>query len=354
MGQSLMTKSLTSRLRARFAETRRRSGGEEASRIAQFWWAMASLCVVVALVAVAALLYVHPPGYRQFVANFPESGNVVPGADVRVGGVRVGKVVSMKLQDEAVRVLFTVRDGIRIGRESAVDVRMATPIGGVYLAVTPAGPGTIGAEGIPPDRVTLPYQVSKLLPDATVKIRQVDTAGLERTLADVSDTLRAIPNGGLTDMVTSADKLSAVFAQQRRAVDAILELTGNYADVITENRKQIDSVVDALANLITQLYPYIGNIGPLLGDLNSLIGFLGASVPPLANQKFVPIVETLISVQPSLDELGGSVGSLISRLSGIINGLADSVSPAGVPVVKRSQELLRLSQACVPTPNRGC
>jgi len=342
------------RLRARLAEARRRSGGEEASRIAQFWWAMASLVIVVAVVTMAAVLYVHPPGYRQFVANFPESGNVVPGDDVRVGGVRVGKVVSMKLQEQSVRVLFTVRDGIRIGNESAVDVRMATPIGGLYLAVTPSGPGTLAAEGIPPDRVTLPYQVSKLLPDATVKIQQVDTGNLERTLADVSTTLRAIPNGGLTDMVTSADKLSAVFAQQRRAVDSILELTGNYADVITENRKEIDSVVDALANLITQLYPYIGNIGPLLDDLNSLIGFLGASVPPLANQKFVPIVETLISVKPSLDELGGAVGTLISRLSGIVNGLAGSVGPAGVPVVKRSQELLRLSQACVPTPDRGC
>ena len=55
-------------------------------------------------------------GYDNYAAYFSEAGGIKPRNQVRVSGVGVGRVSDVRLEGTKVRVGFTVRKGVELGR----------------------------------------------------------------------------------------------------------------------------------------------------------------------------------------------------------------------------------------------
>lgn len=103
------------------------------------------LGAVVLIVAVVFLGWAYSrsnagdPGGYQLVASFDRVDGLDVGADVRLSGIKIGKILeeSLDLDTYRARVRFSVRQGVELPTDSSAAVVSASLLGGKYLALTP-------------------------------------------------------------------------------------------------------------------------------------------------------------------------------------------------------------------------
>lgn len=92
------------------------------------WGIVGVLALVVAVVA-AVVVYSLPIGHRTYTAAFETTGGAHAGDDVRIAGISVGSVTSMKLDGDHVQVAFEVDENVELGDATSLGVRLLTPVG---------------------------------------------------------------------------------------------------------------------------------------------------------------------------------------------------------------------------------
>ena len=115
-----------------------------------------SLAVIAALILAAFRAQDLPliGGGDVYYAAFSESGGHKANDEVRIAGVRVGKVEEVTLDGDHVRVAFRVDSGNQFGTETAAAIKIKTLLGSMYLALQPAGSGQMAEESeIPEERM---------------------------------------------------------------------------------------------------------------------------------------------------------------------------------------------------------
>lgn len=103
------------------------------------------LGAVVLLVAAGFLIWayqrssVSATGGYELRALFDRVDGLEVGADVRVAGIRVGKVIDQYLDTDTYRavVVFTVKEDVRLPRDSTASVVSSGLLGSRYLNIVP-------------------------------------------------------------------------------------------------------------------------------------------------------------------------------------------------------------------------
>ncbi len=113
------------------------------------------LGAMVLLVAAVFLIFAYTSsdlkpvlGY-QVTARFNSIDGLTVGSDVRIGGVKVGSVVSQAIDQDRYQAVvdFTVRPEIRLPQDTLVSVTSSGLLGGKYLKLDPGGSETIVGNG---------------------------------------------------------------------------------------------------------------------------------------------------------------------------------------------------------------
>jgi phospholipid/cholesterol/gamma-HCH transport system substrate-binding protein len=80
-------------------------------------------------------------GEYTLTASFRSADGVSVGTDVRLAGVKVGRVSDIRLDPETYRAnaVFTVREGINVPDDSAVAISSEGLLGGNYVEILPGG-----------------------------------------------------------------------------------------------------------------------------------------------------------------------------------------------------------------------
>jgi len=103
---------------------------------------------VVLAVAVGFLIYAGQmtgvsAGQSEYTlsASFRSADGVDVGTDVRLAGVKVGRVTAIELDPETYRAetAFTVREGIEVPDDSAIAISSEGLLGGNYVEILPGG-----------------------------------------------------------------------------------------------------------------------------------------------------------------------------------------------------------------------
>lgn len=81
------------------------------------------------------------PGGYELVARFERIDGLEVGADVKIAGIKVGRVLAADIDPETWRaeVRFSVKAGLEIPADSTAAVASAGLLGGKYLALVPGG-----------------------------------------------------------------------------------------------------------------------------------------------------------------------------------------------------------------------
>src|SRR5205085_2414903 len=154
---------------------------------------LGTITVVVMLVVMAAAFNLSQfPGFRggTFHAEFSDASGLHRGNMVQVGGIRVGRVKDVALEDSnKVLVTFEVDNGVDFGTDSRASIEVLNLLGEKYLDLQPAGPGQLGSDDvIPVDRTQSAYDIVGVFSDLTTTTERIDTGRLTKALDVVADT----------------------------------------------------------------------------------------------------------------------------------------------------------------------
>ncbi len=113
------------------------------------------LGALVLLVAVSFFAWAYAradvgdPGGYTLVAKFESIGDLEPGGDVRISGIRIGQILSLDLDPISFRaqVRFSVLSDIELPADSSAQIVSASLLGGKYLSITPGGDEVVLADG---------------------------------------------------------------------------------------------------------------------------------------------------------------------------------------------------------------
>jgi phospholipid/cholesterol/gamma-HCH transport system substrate-binding protein len=207
-------------------------------------------------------------GGKVYQAAFTEAAGLQPNDEVRVAGVKVGKVTGVELDGDRVLVHFRVKNA-EFGKNSRADIRIKTVLGRKFLMLTPDGPGQLGTDDvIPVTRTSSPYDISEAFQGLASTVGQIDTAQLEKSFTTLADTFKDTPDEVRTSLtglsrlsrtIASRDDQLKLLLQRSRTVTAVLsqrdeDLTAFMADaslILTEIRARREAIHQLLVTTVT-------------------------------------------------------------------------------------------------------
>src|SRR6266545_8102709 len=68
-------------------------------------------------------------GGTTYTAAFAEAAGLRKNEEVRIAGVKVGKVTALDLEGDHVKVTFRVNDGVRVGDLTRAEIKIKTVLG---------------------------------------------------------------------------------------------------------------------------------------------------------------------------------------------------------------------------------
>ena len=259
-------------------------------------------------------------GGEQYSAAFTEAAGLRAGNDVRVGGVKVGRVQKVSLDGTHVRVDFAVED-VRLSDRTRALIEIGTLLGNKYLTLQPGdgAPLDSGAE-IPLERTTAPYDIVPAFADLTRTVQDIDTAQLAEAFTTLADTFRDAPphvrgaldgisrlsrtlvtrDEALTRLLGHTEGLTEVLAGRRTE---LVRLMGDGSLLLQELDARQAAISDLLAGtqrLADELSGLVDDneavIGPALADLEKVGAILSANQANLAKsiEMLYPTTRALI------------------------------------------------------------
>lgn len=89
------------------------------------------------------------PGGYTLRAKFDRVDGLENGGDVRISGIKVGRVLTQELDSQTFRaeVTFSVRNGIELPSDSSAAIVSSGLLGGKFLSVVPGGEDQILGDG---------------------------------------------------------------------------------------------------------------------------------------------------------------------------------------------------------------
>ncbi len=178
-------------------------------------------------------------GGDTYYAAFSEAGGLKPDDEVRIAGVRVGKVNAVELDGNKVKVTFKVDSGADFGPETSAAIKVKTILGQMFLSLGPAGKGQM-KEGatIPVSRTSSPYDVVEAFEGLARTSDDIDTDQLAASFRVLSDLARNTPEE-FQAALTGVSALSRNVAKRDAELNTLLNNLNTVAGVLDERDEDI-------------------------------------------------------------------------------------------------------------------
>jgi phospholipid/cholesterol/gamma-HCH transport system substrate-binding protein len=257
--------------------------------------------VVIALALTVAMFSDDLPiigGGTSYSAEFSEAAGLTPDDEVRIAGVKVGKVTDIELDHDKVVVTFKVKDAW-VGDQTTAAIKIKTVLGQKYLALEPDGSEVLDPSiAIPRNRTVAPYDVLEAFRGLAETTNAIDTSQLAesfeviaQTFGDTPDDVRGALTGlqQLSQTVSSRDQqLATLLANTRKISDTLADRDAEVAKLlqdgnlllaeISRRRDAISALLEGTQALAKELTGLVDDnqqqLGPVLTSLDQLTGML--------------------------------------------------------------------------------
>ncbi|MGH3864474.1 MCE family protein [Actinokineospora sp.] len=273
--------------------------------------------LVIALALVAAVnsddLPVIGAG-TSYSAEFSEASGIQADDEVRVAGIKVGKVSDVELDGDKVLVTFKIKDAW-IGDRTRAEIKIKTLLGQKYLSLEPEGAEVLNPDvRIPRERTMAPYDVLEAFRGLAETVNEVDTVQLAKsfeviseTFADTPDEVKGALNGlqSLSRTISSRDQeLATLLSNTRQISQTLADRDAEVAKLLSDGnlllgelnsrKKAISALLTGTRTLSQELQGLVADnnaqLGPVLQSLDQLTSMLQRNQDSLAEgiKKFGP------------------------------------------------------------------
>lgn len=280
-----------------------------------------------------------------YAAEFSETAGLATGDDVRIAGVRVGRVSAIELDGASARVSFRV-SGAWLGDTTTASIRLKTLLGQKYLALDPAGRDQLDpGVPIPRARTTVPYDVLPAFHQLSSTVDRIDTDQLSLAFQTIATTLAHTPAdvrkalsglSRLADSVASRDsQLSRLLAGTRTVSATLAGRDAEVARLFTDGNQllaevqrresAISALLDGSRRLATELSGLVcdndRDLAPTLTQLDQLTSMLHRNQDSLARsvRTLAPFVRLATNLSGNGHWVDGYLCGLVLPAIGPVN-----------------------------------
>ncbi len=266
--------------------------------------------VVIGAISIAVLVLMLTAAFRAqdlpligggdtYYAEFDEAGGLKVNDEVRMAGVRIGKVASIEIADGKVKVGFKIKTDAEFGDETGAAIKVKTILGSMFLSLEPAGSGQLDeGDTIPADRTTSPFDVVDAFEGLAETSADIDTDQLAASLTTLADLTRNTPEefraalegvSALSEVVASRDEEINRLLQSLKRVSTVLDARDEDiialmrdADILfralLERREAIHNILVATVTLSQELTALVresrADLKPALRHLESVLAVI--------------------------------------------------------------------------------
>jgi phospholipid/cholesterol/gamma-HCH transport system substrate-binding protein len=255
-------------------------------------------------------------GGDAYKAEFSEAAGLKPEDEVRVAGVKVGKVLSVDLDGDKVLVEFRVRDA-RLGQQTRADIRIKTLLGRKLLSITPEGDGELepGAT-IPLARTTAPFDIVDAFRDLATTAEDIDGDQLAESFTVLADAFRDTPDevrasleglsrisntiasrdDELRELLRRTESVTQILSDRDEDLVAFMRDSSLVLQELRARREAISRLLDTTVVLSEQLIALVrenrAQLGPTLAELEQVVALLRRNQDNLdaSIERFAPFV----------------------------------------------------------------
>ncbi|ALL75452.1 ABC transporter substrate-binding protein [Pseudonocardia sp. EC080610-09] len=269
------------------------------------------LVTVVALTLAAFNYEALFSGATRYTAEFPEAAGLQANDRVTVAGVEAGRVQSVELEGDHVKVDFSVEEAW-VGNRTTASIEIATLLGSKFLALDPRGDAEQDPDApIGRDRTKSPFDVVDAFNGLSGTIDQLDTDQLATSLTTHSDTFRETPPeirgaldglSRLSNTISSRDgQLKQLLANTRQLSTTLADRRGDVVKLVDDGNLllgELQQRKDAIANLLDGVQKLSVQLRGLVGD---------------NQEQLRPALETVDKVLAVLEENRDNLGEILDK-----------------------------------------
>lgn len=310
----------------------------------RLWLGVIAIAVVSVLVGVLMIVRVADVGYTSYTARFLQAAALKVGNPITVAGIPVGEVKSMKLMGDHVEAKLAVRNDVFLGAESRAVIKITTILGSRYLALEPAGSGSLPDRTFALNRTEVPYDLQEALADVTTTYEQVDSDKFAQTLSVLGKQMAGLP-AVVPQALANTQKLANIIATRRDQLGNLLQTTETVANTLRAQQSTVGSLVRQGNTLVGEFVARRASFQAMLAALTSLVETLSGIIIDDRPE----LEKTLVNLRELSDLLGKHDDLLRSILQSgpvALRGLANATGNGNAADINVSNGLLIDSWMC--------
>lgn len=274
------------------------------------WARIVAAVVVVALAGWLLYGVVSDIGKKHITAHFPSTTGLYAGDDVRVLGVKVGRIDSIEPGRDQVKVEMTVDRGIDIPADAKAVTVSPSLVSARFVQLAPAydgGPKMENNGEIPIEHTAVPVEWDDIKAELTKLSKALGPVGEDKqgSFGRVIDT--AAKNLGDGNAQAFRDTLRELSHTLNTLSDGRTDLFGTI--------RNLQQFVDVLSKSNEQIVQFGGRLASVSSVLSDTSADLGAGLDNLDS--------AVADVKRFLDERGGALTESVQRLTDVTQLLAD-------------------------------
>ncbi|MGH3413671.1 MAG: MCE family protein [Marmoricola sp.] len=247
-------------------------------------------------------------GGDTYHADFPDSSGLKSGDEVRIAGVRVGKVTDVALAGDHVDVTFKIKTDSRFGQDSGAQIKVKTLLGAMYLALDPQGPGQLPTDStIPESRTQSAYNVVQAFSGLASHVQKIDVGQLRTSLNTLADATQGTPQA-FRSTLRGVSALSTNVAKRNDQINTLLHHIKTVSGILSSHNHDIVSLMkdgDVLLRALVQrraaIHRLLVSTSTLSKQLTGLVQDSRADLKP-ALRNLQGVVDMLLKNQNNIDQ----------------------------------------------------
>jgi phospholipid/cholesterol/gamma-HCH transport system substrate-binding protein len=250
--------------------------------------------------AAGAFVALHGPSGTRVTVYFRDAVGIYKGSDVRVLGVKVGTVGSVRAEGTQVRAVMTVDRGEDVPAGAKAVAVAPSLVADRYVQLTPAytsGPKIASGTVIPADRTATPMELDKVYDSIRKLATDLGPKGLNKdgALSRVLETGEKNLTGNGRDIRTTTERMAQA------------------AKTLSGSQKDLFATIRGLQTFTTMLKTNDGQVRLAERQLADVSGFLAADRQEL-DAALKALTEALarvkVFIHDNREQVAGNVGKL--------------------------------------------
>jgi phospholipid/cholesterol/gamma-HCH transport system substrate-binding protein len=227
----------------------------------------------------------------EIQVNLGDAAGLTEGAAVRVAGVQVGQVDTMRVDHNQARLTVSLGSSAQIREDAKVQVRARSVLGEKYLEITPISRDTPLLKTGATLSVTTPQtEIDELVNSLGPLVTAMDAEAMHQAMVKLGDELERDPDqlarmlGNIDTIINNGAKASAsldgLMSETRSTLSSVRQVTSDARPIIQRTGRimeRVDTASEDLPQISSDVSAMVADARTMIKDSHALMSRLERS-----------------------------------------------------------------------------